>query len=322
MTGTVGRIDKSYYVADLAAYYRDYLIPLAVFVASFVWCIDADWPLVVVPLVIASFAVHRAGAFVHEITHRYKDPRMKSFIRLWNLTIGAVIQLPAPRFFKPHLVHHARGTFGTKADPQYLELRHDPKFMIFVLFVGPFLMPLLNFALMVTASLGVDAEAALERFLQRHFDFTMGSEVEQRHRREVTNLSRYYLAVFAVYAALLPQTVPLLYLILVGGWLLVTLRIPLEHRMERHVDSSDRHDQLVDSFTVEAPLAALLQPLGLRFHTAHHLYPGVPYHRLRQLHYELKARGDAEYNRNVLTFWQAVRGPGRAVAAQARAGRA
>ncbi len=308
------RIDKSYYVADLGLYHRDFLIPLAAFLASFAWGVTADWPLALLPLTIAAFAVHRAGAFVHEITHRYRDPRMKGFIRLWNLTIGAVIQLPAPRFFKPHLVHHARGSFGTKADPQYLELRHDPKLMGFVLLGAPFLMPLLNFLLMVTASLGVDAEARLERALQRH-GFTMGSDVEPRHRREVTALSRYYLAVFVVFAALLPQGVPLLYLVLAGGWLLVCLRIPLEHRMERHLERSDRHDQLVDSFTVEAPLAALLQPLGLRFHTAHHLFPGVPYHSLRRLHYELKARGEPAYNRNVLSFWQAVRGPGRAVSA-------
>ncbi len=301
-------IDKQYFQADMAVYYRDFLIPMAVFIAGFAWCATASGPIVVVPMVICMFAMHRSGAFVHEITHRQRDEKMKPFIRLWNLTIGAIVFVPAPRFYKPHLTHHSVGVFGTKDDPQYLPLRTDIKLMIFVLFIVPFLMPIFNLFMTVTASLGVNAEQALERFLRR-YGFTMGSDIEEQHRKEVTYLSRYYLVVFAIYLALLSETLPLLYFIQVGAWLLVTVRIPLEHRMEKHVEETTARDHVLDSFSVEAPLAVLVQPLGLQFHTAHHMYPGVPYYKLRALHYELKARGDQDYNNNTISFWQAVRGP-------------
>lgn len=310
-------IDKSFFEADMSIYYRDFAIPMIGFFAGFLWYLNATGAVAVIPVVMCGFAIHRAGAFVHEITHRQRDPAMEPFRWLWNLTIGAIVLMPAARFFKPHLIHHQTGVFGTKDDPQYLELRHDPRMMAFVLFGAPFLMPVLNLVMVCTASLGMNFEEGFERFLRKR-GYTMGSDVEARYRQGVSWLSRYYLAVFAVYAASLPETLPAMYAIHVVGWTLVTLRIPLEHRMERHYPhATAARDHMLDSFTVEAPLADILQPLGLRFHTAHHLFPGVPYHKLKALHAELKGRGDVEYNRRTITFVQAVRGPKPAPVADA-----
>lgn len=302
-------IDKAYYQADMSIYYRDFAVPMIAFFLGFAWYLNASGAVAALPIIICGFAIHKAGAFVHEITHRQRDPAMKPFTLLWNLTIGAIVFMPAARFFKPHLIHHSTGIFGTRDDPQYLELRHDPKMMAFVLFGAPFLMPILNFIMMCTASLGMNFEEGFERLLRRH-GHTMGSDVEPRYRDQVSWLSRYYLALFVIYAAILPETIPAMYAIHVIGWMLVTLRIPLEHEMERHhPQTTTARDHMLDSYTVEAPLAAILQPLGLQYHTAHHIHPGVPYHKLKALHYELKSRGDAEYNRRTVSFRDAVRGP-------------
>lgn len=301
-------IDKSYYDADMAIYYADFLASFAAFLACFIWAVETDGWMRVLPMILGSLSLYRGACFAHEITHRQGDRKMRRFALLWNLTVGAVILLPASRFYKPHLTHHSLGVFGTKDDPQYLPLRTNHALMIFVVFIAPFLMPFLNLFLATTASLGANAEEGLERVLRRH-GFTMGSDVEERYRKEITWLSRYYLAVFAVFCLMAPQWLPVYYAILVGGWMAGTTRIPFEHRMIGHVAQTDKRDHVLDSFTVEAPLAALLQPLGLRFHTAHHIYPGVPYHNLRRLHEELKGRGDKDYNANVISFWRAVRGP-------------
>ena len=301
-------IDKSYYDADMAIYYADFLVSASLFVVCLVLAVHTDGWLRVLPMAVASLSVYRGAAFVHEITHRQKSPGMKRFALLWNLTLGAFISLPAARFFKPHLTHHSLGVFGTRDDPQYLPLRSNHALMIFVVFIVPFIMPFLNLFLAFTASLGANVEDGMERLLRRH-GFTMGSDVEERYRKEITWFSRYHVAVFAAFCLAVPEWLPIYYGILVGGWMAGTMRIPFEHRMIGHVNKTARRDHVLDSFTVEAPLAALLQPLGLRFHTAHHIYPGVPYHNLRRLHEELKTRGDADYNANVIPFWRAVRGP-------------
>lgn len=303
-------IDKQYFKANMAIYFGDLLLSLTVLIVSFIHCLDASGLPFIALYLVCIVSLYRAGAFVHEICHRHRNEQMRIFSTFWNLTVGAIVLVPAARFFKPHLTHHSIGVFGTKDDPQYLLLRSDRKLAFFVLVVIPFIMPLFSLMLMVSAAVaGLTAEEAVERFVQRR-SHTVGSVPQDEDKDQIIRLSRYYLPLFLLYVWLFPETLPLMYMVQVGAWWLVTLRIPLEHSMVHYVEKSDRHDHVLDSFTVEAPLAALLQPLGLRFHTAHHMYPGVPYHKLAALHAELKAR-DNEYRNNVISFWTAVRGPVR-----------
>lgn len=307
-------IDKKYFEPDPAIYFRDMLIPLVVFFAAFAWAVNATWPWVVLPYFIAVVSVHRAGIFAHEIVHRPGHPRMKAFNSFWNWTAGALIMVPTIRFMKPHLTHHANGTFRTKDDPQYLLVRSDGKLMFFVLVLIPFIMPLFNLFLVLTASLGgIALEEAIERYTRRR-GFSITTPMSARQKVEVTRLSRHYLILFIVYVALLPQTLPLFYAVLVGGWFLTVARIPLEHELERYAEKSVARDQMRDSFTVESPLAVLVQPVGFRYHTAHHMYPGVPYHNLPALHAELK-RDDEDYRASIISLWTAIRGPKRPITA-------
>src|SRR5262249_4356562 len=48
--------------------------------------------------------------------------------------------------------------------------------------------------------------------------------------------------------------------------------------------------QVLDSVTVSgfSPLAVLLMPTGLRYHSVHHMFPSLPYHALRQAHQRLQ----------------------------------
>jgi fatty acid desaturase len=300
-------IDKAYYETRLTIYFGDLLLSTAVFVASFIWCLQARGALLAVAFVICSAAIYRAGAFMHDIAHRQRDPRMKIFNVFWNLTIGAIILSPSARFYKPHLTHHSTGLFGTRNDPQYLLLRSNRKLAVFVLGFIPFLMPLLNLFDTVAASFGTAIEERLDRYLQR-YGYTIGADIDERYKPEVRWYSRFALLLFATYAVLMPEILPLMYAVQVGGWALTTWRIPLEHSMRCHVEASDSRDQITDTFTIETPLDAVLQPLGLRFHTAHHMYPGVPYYNLPALHAELKAK-DSDYRRTIVSFWDALRGP-------------
>ena len=302
-------IDKAYFEAKPAIYFRDFLIALAVFGSAFAWGVLADWPLAILPWGIAAAFLARAGIFGHEIAHRPNDRRMRVFYWVWHATIGAIILVPTARFAEPHRTHHTTGIFKTKDDPQYLLVRSNKALAFFVLAVLPFVTPLFTLFQAVIASIGgVALEERLDRFTRRTFNFSVSMPLPDAKKAEVTWLSRYYLLVFATFAYTLPQALPFYYATLVGAWLIIVLRIPLEHEMERYSETSTREDQMRDSFTVETPLALLIQPIGFRYHTAHHMYPGVPYHNLPALHAHLKETMPG-YRDSIISYGTAIRGP-------------
>ncbi len=302
-------IDQRFFEPNLAIYYRDYLLAFGAFAAAFAWGTQADWPWVLIPWLLASIFLARAGIFGHELSHRPQDPRMRRFYWLWHLTVSAIIMVPIVRFIGPHRTHHATGTFRTKDDPQYLLLRSNSALAVFVLVALPFVTPLYTVFQIVVASLGgVALEERIDRFTRRRFNFSVSMPIPQRHHAEVTWLARYSLVLLGGFFAVFPQVLPFFYAVLVGAWTIVVLRIPLEHELEAYAERSVQSDQMRDSFTVESPLAVIIQPIGFRYHTAHHMYPGVPYHNLPALHAHLKATVP-DYNRSIVSYWDAIRGP-------------
>lgn len=302
-------IDKAFFEPRPGVYFRDLFASMAVFVVAFAWAIQANGLMVLLPYGLATAFLYRAAIFAHEIVHRPSHPRMRLFYWVWQLTTGAVVLMPSARFAGPHQAHHATGTFRTKNDPQYLLIRSNPKLALFVLFGLPILTPIYTVLQVIVASIGGMAlEEALDRFTQRKFNFSVSTPLPDDKKKEVSWLSRYYLLLLIALVWFLPQAVGLYYAVLVGGWFLTVLRIPLEHELERYAETSDQRDQMLDSFSVETPWALLIQPIGFRYHTAHHMYPGVPYHNLPAVHAHLKATVP-EYNNSVVSYWTVIRGP-------------
>lgn len=306
-------IDKKYYQANLLIYYGDLLLTSVGLALAFILCLHTNGLAFLFSYFACVVLIYRGAAFIHELTHQSRSGQLQTFGVVWNLTLGAVTLIPAARFYQPHLTHHQAGIFRTKADPQYLLLRTDWKLALFLLLVVPFIMPAFSLLLVLTSSVGfIDIEGAVERYFARK-GYTVGSAIPEKHKKEITWYSRYYLVLIAIYLWLIPETLPLVYAIHVGAWWLSILRIPLEHSMREHLDSSDERDQIIDSFTVESPFAVVLQPLSLRLHTAHHIYPGAPYHNLPPLHAQLK-RDNELYRQSIVPFWSAARDPARASA--------
>jgi fatty acid desaturase len=54
-------------------------------------------------------------------------------------------------------------------------------------------------------------------------------------------------------------------------------------------DSVSHEGQLLDSITITgfSPVALLLAPVGMRYHSLHHLFPTLPYYSLRKAHNRL-----------------------------------
>jgi fatty acid desaturase len=104
------------------------------------------------------------------------------------------------------------------------------------------------------------------------------------------------------------------------------LRTLASHRWSSEGKEVTFVEQMLDSVTMDndSPLAVLLNPVGLRYHATHHLFPSMPYHNIRAAHKRLLARlpADSPYRRTVANsiwpvianLWQraAVYGRGRA----------
>jgi len=303
-------IDKSFFRADPYVYFRDLFISILIFFAGFIGATHTTGILYIASYFVCVIGLHRAGVFGHELTHRPNDKTMRPFYWFWNMTIGCMIMVPSSRFFQPHKIHHQNGTFRTKEDPQYLLVRSDGKIAFFVLVVLPFITPLFGLFQTIVASIGgMKLEEAIDRFSREKLKFSTGTPIPDKMKNEVVWLSRLSFMYFGIMVIFLPHLIPFYYGVLVGAWFLIVLRIPLEHELERHAESSNQSDQMYDSFSVETPFAAIIQPIGFRYHTAHHMYPGVPYHNLPGLHQHLKATIPA-YNNSVVSYWELIKGPG------------
>ncbi|SHN09849.1 fatty acid desaturase family protein [Roseibium suaedae] len=307
-------VDRKYFIPRPAIYYRDFGFYLVLFVIGMVWGSQATWPTLILPLLLAAAGLHRAGLFCHEIVH-IKDASLKPFQYLYTWTVALLVMVPPLRFQVPHLAHHRLGVFGTPEDPQYPLVRNNPIAMTMVLLVIPFIVPFTNLFMTFTAAAGAfSTEQAIDRWAMRKFGFSLSSPLTEEQQAEVSRHARVNLLLLAAVVIFIPGILPFYYAVLVIGWALLTARIPLEHELEQLMETSGRQDQMIDSFTIESPFALIVQPVGFRFHTAHHMYPAVPYHNLPALHEHLK-QTVPEYRDSIISLWRAIRGPKRSATA-------
>src|SRR5262249_47116229 len=89
------------------------------------------------------------------------------------------------------------------------------------------------------------------------------------------------------------------------------LRTLASHRWSSEGNEVTFVQQMLDSVTMDndSPLAVLLNPVGLRFHATHHLFPSMPYHNMRAAHKRLMARlpADSPYRQTVVhSIWPVI----------------
>src|SRR5436853_2314080 len=80
---------------------------------------------------------------------------------------------------------------------------------------------------------------------------------------------------------------------------------------------------MLDSVTMDndSPLAILINPVGLRYHATHHLFPSMPYHNMRAAHKRLleELPADSLYRRTVArSIWPVIGGLWRTAAQSTR----
>jgi fatty acid desaturase len=321
-------------------YWTDLLASAGIGAASFGLATTlphASWACPTLTLV-AILAWLRALVFLHEIAHRARE--IPGFELAWSLLVGLPMGIPSLMYVGSHPDHHRFDRYGTAVDPEYAPLARwgAPRKLLFVAL--PLLAPLLlvlRWGLLAPLSLVAPGlrSAVVGRCstLSINPGYVRAAPRAGERRRWVFGEAAACAFVWGVAAAALLDLVlsrsVLHWLLLVSGVFLVNqVRTVLAHRYTGHGVAFDERGQLVDSLTLpeRSWLAALIAPLGLRYHALHHGAPGIPYHTLGRVHRRLVASSAGrEPYLETLTFSlpcalraQLRSDPGRASAAVAR----
>lgn len=254
-------------------------------------------------LVISSFAAFRGLIFMHEIVH-VPQKNLVGFRWVWNAVCGMAFFMP-DYFYIPHYSHHRIDTFSTKDDPEYVAVASQrPR----ELFFGPVLsIPFLP-VLFVVRGLLLGPISLLVRGRLREWVLRHASTMKMNAQYEWKNISAEdrRRSVWQDLGVAVWWGVFLFFAFHIKGWsiLLHWYAIIFGMLWINHIRSLARHrytnvsgnrvsyeEQLLDSITIPefSPLAIIFMPLGLRYHSLHHMFPTMPYHSHKEAHRRLAA---------------------------------
>jgi len=248
---------------------------------------------------VAGFALFRVGTFMHEIQH-FRRGDVRGFAFAWNLLYGVPFLMPS-FMYEHHADHHSLRRYGTREDGEYLPLGRGPlrRLVYYVLEIPALpVLAVLRFGLIVPLSF---ANRRLRRWL---LERASSYGINLANRRQVPDRALYGESALADLGGFLVVAVAAALLVtggLPGSWLwrlyllamlalgLNWIRTLFAHRYLRGGEPGTRLDQLRDSITVSGHpwLTEFLFPVGLRYHSLHHLFPTLPYHALGRAHERL-----------------------------------
>lgn len=303
-------------------YWADMLITTSVAYGAAALYLTSD-PLMVWDVLlffVAGFALFRTGSFIHEIQHMGRG-EMTGFKVVWNLFVGIPLMMPS-NMYDNHIDHHRVDSYGTPRDAEYLPLATGPAWKVWLYFIQVPILPLLAVVRFgVLAPLSFLHPKLRQILLERASSY--GINPAYRRRIPVWAPRRLWagidLACFAyIFTAALLVAFDVLPWLWVGRfYLLVVFSIGLNwvrnavaHGYGNAGDSMSLHDQMMDSITISGNglMTELLFPLGLRYHSLHHLFSSVPYHSLGEAHQRLMESlpAEAAYRKTVYPSLWAV----------------
>jgi fatty acid desaturase len=279
-------------------YFIDFVLSALVsYGAAAVYLTAADWSLSqAVAGLIASLALFRAGAFLHEIVHMPKG-RMAPFKVAWNLLYG--IPLLSPSFmYANHTDHHARRHYGTAQDGEYQPFAHGGGWRVPLYFAQVLIIPIFGVVRFLILAPLAWIHPRLRQWVWRAASSYISNPLYQRQvpvgethgwwvACEIACFAWAAFIVILLVAGYLPLDIlPKLYLLSVAAIFWNWLRNLAAHLFLSDGDPMTHEAQFQESVTITgAPwLHELLFPVGLRFHAIHHLLPGLPYHNLPEAH--------------------------------------
>jgi fatty acid desaturase len=258
---------------------------------------------------------YRAVMFVHEIVH-LPDRRLRAFRVVWNLLCGIPFLVPSFTYYT-HLDHHRRKLFGTDNDAEYLPLASMAPWYILLYFTQCLWVPplaIVRFGLL-TPIMWVCPP--LRRWIYQHASSLVMDPAYVRpyptaEALRYIRLQELGCFLFVWGCAIVPPVVlhrwpvPFLIQAYLTAFVLMAMnciRTLASHRWTSAGREVTFVEQMLDSVTMDndSLLAVLINPVGLRYHATHHLFPSMPYHNIRAAHQRLMERlpADSPYRRTV-----------------------
>lgn len=254
--------------------------------------------------IVCMLGFYRGVSFIHELTH-IKSGSLRGFRTAWNLMIGIPLLVPSFMYDDVHTLHHARTSYGTERDPEYLPLASMRATAVLMFVVVSALAPLgllIRFA--VLSPLSLVSSRVRRSVMERYSALAINPAFRRRSptgafRREwivlevATSLWATALVALTITHVVSFRGVVIGFAIGAGVAVINQVRTLAAHLWE-NADGLPMTltDQYLDSVNVPPPAAlpVLWAPVGLRYHGLHHLLPSVPYHNLGKAHRRLAIR--------------------------------
>ncbi len=251
---------------------------------------------------ISAIFFYRGLSFIHEVSHF--DRILPRFRLTYNTLFGVPYRVPA-YCLTTHNFHHGIKTFGSIADPEYEKWTERKKIFLLRPFILSFLYPMV-----LTIRFGITpllyplmSESAQKSIYQKISSFVMNlkylrpfskDDFSQMKAQDIA-CAIYFVSfcIVTTYLGVFKLAFGIWYAQIVFISLMNTYRALVAHRYQIHnadAQTSARDLQVNDSVTIEGSfLTEIWAPIGLRYHSTHHMFPMIPYYNLSRAHKRIKA---------------------------------
>jgi fatty acid desaturase len=247
---------------------------------------------------VAAFCLYRAVIFIHELAHLKKDS-FPVFRVVWNLVCGFPLMVPSFTYMGVHIDHHKQKLYGTQEDGEYLPFVLIGRWRMILFLVMMAAAPaFVAFRFLVLTPLSY-VIPPLRKFLwERVSSLVIDSEYKRPdptdrdgqwwQLQEFCTFLYALTGVVLLWKGILPWKAFWVWYAVAGTILFINgVRTLVAHCYRNPADHVlEFSEQFLDSVTVPGnPLITpVWAPVGLRYHAVHHLFPGMPYHHLREAH--------------------------------------
>lgn len=250
---------------------------------------------------IAVLALYRAALFIHEIAH-FKKGSFRVFQWVWNLVCGCPLMIPIFLYQSVHFDHHKQNFYGTEKDGEYFPFALKGRGLIILHACFSFLIPLilfLRFAILTPLSYFHSGlrELVMEKMSSLNIDLSYQRPKASLERTEGWRIQELLACVYGmgfigliIFKIIPAKALFMWYCLGSSVFWINSIRTLAAHRYQKSGEGElSFTDQMLDSINNPGNrwVTPLWAPLGLRFHAAHHLFPGLPYHSLGKAHRRL-----------------------------------
>lgn len=248
----------------------------------------------------AAICLYRGLSFIHEISHLYT--KLPFLEKIYNILLGYPNRVPAYTL-KTHRYHHGINTFGSTNDPEYEKWTSRPKIFLARPAVLIFFYPLILtirfgiiplFYIFMTKSMRLTLYQKISSFVMNLNYIRPYEKNDYKDFLKQDISCALYFVLFcslALSQGVFTQIFASWYVMTVFIFLLNTYRALVAHRYQNHLQphSETYLAQLKDSVTIEGGfITELWAPIGLQYHSTHHMLPSLPYYSLAKAHKRLK----------------------------------